>query len=343
MSVPVRNVFYLLCYAWNHLEARSLFANGTDAGERIENLIAHVLSRGLSRLLAQGLDQGYVAQVAEIAGVRGKLLVGATIKRLQMHSGRTTCEVDEFTPDVPHNRILKATMLELASLASVDLKLRGALRQQLLRFSAVGDITLNSAAFRPVQLTRNLARYGFLIQLCELVCRSLLPDPATGGKRFHPFDADERQMGAVFEAFVYNFLAREQSDFQVGRRNVDWSATAERTNDLAFLPQMRTDVILTSAKRRVIIETKFYAQPLRAGWHGGSPKLISGHLYQLLAYLTRFANEPGPDPEGMLLYASAGESFDLVYDIGGRRVRVVTLDLDAPWPQIEESLHELVR
>jgi 5-methylcytosine-specific restriction enzyme subunit McrC len=338
LSVRIRNIYYLLCYAWNHVEARNLIDGSVDTGDRIENLIAHVMARGVTRLLAQGLDHGYVEHVEDIAGVRGKLLLTQSIRTLQLPRARTTCAVDELTTDVPHNRIIKATLRELVAMPSLEDELRAPLRRLLQRFAAVSDIVLNATAFRDVHLSRNLARYGFLLHLCALLCRSLAPDPLTGKRRFHPFDADEREMGAVFESFVYNFMRLEQRDYAVNRRNFDWDATAEREADLRFLPLMRTDVMLTSAGRRIVIETKFYAKPLRYRHGTSTPKLISGHLYQLLAYLERIGVEPGAACDGVLLYAGVGQPLDLEYRIAGYRVRIRTIELEQPWWQIRRDL-----
>ena len=338
MSVRIRNIYYLLCYAWNHVESRDLLDTRVDAGDRVEDLIAHVMARGVARLLAQGLDHGYIERVEEVAGVRGKLLLGDTIRSLQLPRGRTTCSVDELTIDVPHNRIIKAAMRELLALPTLAPALRVPLRRHLQRFAAVSDIELTTTAFREVRLGRHLSRYGFLIQLCALLCRCLVPDPQTGGRRFHPFDADEREMGAVFEAFVFNFLRLEQSEYAVSRRNFDWDATAANELDLRFLPLMRTDVLLTNARRRVVIETKYYASPLRYRRDTATPKLISGHLYQLLAYLQRLEAEPGPPVEGILLYAGVGQPLELEYRMAGHRVRVQTLELERSWRQIRREL-----
>ncbi|MCA9674834.1 MAG: hypothetical protein KC464_07335, partial [Myxococcales bacterium] len=222
MAIPLRNVYYLLCYAWDHLEARELVA--TDAahllGDRAENLVAHVLCQGVQRLARQGLDHGYVGHEVELAGVRGKLLVGDTVKKCLLPAGRTACLVDELTVDVPHNRVLKAAMRRLTSLATVDLILRARLRRQLEYFARVSDVALDAAAFRPVQLHRNIARYGFLLDVCRLLLRSLVPDPSTGEQKFHAFTASDQAMGSLFEDFLFHFFRREQDVLEVSRTKI---------------------------------------------------------------------------------------------------------------------------
>ena len=120
-------------------------------------------------------------------------------------------------------------------------------------------------------------------------------------------------MGALFEAFVRNFLRREQTTFDVSTPKVPWDLESIGGSDPAWLPEMRTDITLTNASRRVVVETKYYATPYQSRY--GSKKLISGHLYQLLTYLSQLAAGGGIKPIGVLLYAGTG-SEQLQYRLG---------------------------
>jgi hypothetical protein len=53
-------------------------------------------------------------------------------------------------------------------------------------------------------------------------------------------------MGALFEAFVRNFLRREQRLFSVARPKVPWAVAAAASSDPRWLPDMQTDVSLVS-------------------------------------------------------------------------------------------------
>jgi 5-methylcytosine-specific restriction enzyme subunit McrC len=46
--------------------------------------------------------------------------------------------------------------------------------------------------------------------------------------------------------------------------------------------------------------------------------------------------------EGVLLYPAATREVDLRYTLGGHPVRVVTLDLNQPWPGISADLLKLI-
>ena len=110
MTIPVRNVYYLLCYAWDAIEAQSQIDVAAIAGNRVENLLGKVLQEGVAHLIRRGLDRGYVTEEQETRRLRGKLLLSETVGRMLLPRGRAACSVDEFNHDVPHNRVIKAAM-----------------------------------------------------------------------------------------------------------------------------------------------------------------------------------------------------------------------------------------
>jgi len=199
-----------------------------------------------------------------------------------------------------------------------------------------------ASLFKRVQLHRNTGFYAFLLRVCELVHLSLLPDSSGESPSwFRDVLADDDYMAAVFEEFIRNFYALKQSEFTVGRTQPKWSATAVEPSDLRFLPTMKTDVTLLSARRKIIIDAKYYRDALQTNY--GSRTVHSGNLYQLLAYLRGTQDtDTGRSVEGMLVYPVGEQHLDLSYTIDGYPVRIYTLNLGQPWFQIEEDLLTLV-
>ncbi|HYO51219.1 5-methylcytosine restriction system specificity protein McrC [Archangium sp.] len=335
--VPIRNVYYLLCYAWEHAEAAPLAdVGGVEAG-CLQDLLAHVLVSGVAGLLRRGLDRAYVEHEEALRSPRGRLEVSATLKRNLERASRAVCRYDELSHDVLHNRLLRATMLRLAS-AGVAPGLGRELTRAVRRMREVADIEPVPALFRRVQLHRNNAHYRFLLHACELAVRFLIPEQHGQGFRFVDFRADEQEMGALFEAFVRNFLRREQGHFTVGGETIRWAAEPLLPGAEALLPIMRTDISLVAPGRKVIFDTKFYTRPLRLG-RDGRKKLREEHLYQVFAYLKNLeARGHGIADTAVLLYATRGERFDHRFRLGGHELRACSLDLDQPWPGIRNDL-----
>ena len=196
--------------------------------------------------------------------------------------------------------------------------------------------------FSRVQLHRNNARYDLLLRIAELAFDCLLPDPNGTGFRFHDVLRDERKMAIVFEAFVRNFYRTEQSIYTVEPLVMQWDAEPLLEAGSGKLPNMRVDVFLRSEDRKLIIDTKYYADALQSFY--GSTTFRSGHLYQMFAYLRNAERSAGfAGCHGLLLYPEAQNRPDAAYNIHGHEVRIATVNLAAPWQQIAARLHSLVQ
>src|SRR5687767_11226101 len=183
MSVSVQNIYYLLCYAWDRLEARNLVDVTSVPGNRIENLLGKVLHDGVAHLIRSGFDRGYVSFEETSRRLRGKVLLTETLGRSLLEQGRVACQVDDLSYDVAHNRVIKAAMATMAALPSIDKSIAAGLRDHCRRLHDVADISLSPVAFRQVQLHRNLARYAFLVNVAQLVAKSFIPDERTGVRK----------------------------------------------------------------------------------------------------------------------------------------------------------------
>jgi len=341
VRIPVRNVYYLLLYAWNHVGEGEERAVEGESFAHLHDLFAHVLAETVARLLARGLDRQYREIEATVGGVRGKLDLAGTLKRNRLTSARTECRFDELRYDVLHNRIIKATLRSLLSLDLED-SVRARVRRLYRKLDMVSDVRIARRDFGRVQLHRNNRGYDFALRICLLIHDNLMVDERDGRARFRDFRADARQMGAVFEAFVFNFFRIEQQRFRVSRPHIPWHAAEGDATDLLRLPRMRTDVVLESDDRCIVLDTKFYAEALKGRWD--LKKVDSGHLYQIFSYVeNRSANLPGSPPhEGMLLYPVVDEAFAFDYRLNGHRIRLRSVDLDQGWGGIRGDLLALL-
>jgi 5-methylcytosine-specific restriction enzyme subunit McrC len=287
LTIPIKNLYFLLVYAWDVLDEVSTADVGAEDVDVPSDLFAQLLRSGVDHLVKRGLDRGYQSDIDEIRGVRGKIRISETMRRGLVKSGRLVCEFDELTHDVLHNRILKATMLHLLRVEGLNPKLRTDLRDRIGYFSDVADIELTNVAFARVQLHSNMRFYRVLLQICALLFRQLLPD--TSGNRFRFVEFSEEQLEHVFEGFVRNYLRRNQNAFHVSYKLFHWDPISGSDDDLDFLPRMETDVSLESADRQIVIECKYNKSSLVQSYRGDQQKIRPAHLYQLFAYLTNLS------------------------------------------------------
>lgn len=340
--IPIENIYYLYCYAWNRFEeAQSLPIGATDSPD-LPNLLGRVLLQGTRRLLRRGLDRNYQECSDEIATVRGRIDLGGSLQLQARSIRRLVCEFDELSHNLLHNRIIKASLRRLARAQSIDRALAQELVRTAQRMPDVSDIWLERSAFARVQLHRNNAYYDLILKVAELAFDCLLPDPNGGGFVFHDVLRDEVKMARVFEEFVRNFYDAEQSELQVLPLTIQWDAKPIATTGTGRLPNMIADIYLKSRHRRIIIDTKYYANALQRGQYG-SESFQSGNLYQLFAYLKNASVDPlFAGCEGMLLYPSNGTALLESFRIQGHSVTLATINLAQPWPTIARDLLHLL-
>ncbi|MEY4244612.1 MAG: hypothetical protein RLZZ245_2197, partial [Verrucomicrobiota bacterium] len=171
----------------------------------------------------------------------------------------------------------------------------------------------------------------------------LLPEKSKdGSRRFRDFTRDERVMAKIFEDFVRNFANRHLPAATVSAMHIDWRASDLGKGTSSMLPRMITDVTIAWPDRKLILDCKYYREALVARYD--ALRFHSGNLYQLNAYLTNKAVEPGwENVEGMLLYPSNGYHLDHVFTLHScHRIRVATLDLQMDWMKIQTALRQLL-
>ena len=118
--IPIQNPYYMILYAWDHFRAGQALEVAATEGPEVLDLFAEVLITGVRRLLRRGLDRGYLEAREETPAPRGRIVITETLKRASLVHGRAVCAYDELSADVPHNRVLKATLRVLAGAEGLD-------------------------------------------------------------------------------------------------------------------------------------------------------------------------------------------------------------------------------
>jgi 5-methylcytosine-specific restriction enzyme subunit McrC len=340
MSIPIRNLYYLFCYAWERFPEGGTVEVGVDECPDLPNLFARLLVNAGNRLLRRGLDRGYVEFVEETRAPRGKLLLDEIIKGQTLRRGAVVCAFDDLTVDVLHNRLIKGTALLLAKTEGLKRTLAHDLRLLARRMDGVATTRPQTSQFCRVQLSRNTGQYGPLLKLCELIVRNLLPEEDGGASRFASI-LDDGQMSTVFEDFLRSFYRLEQQRFHSVRvEALKWDGYSVTAAGVPHLPGMITDITLRSNERTVVIDAKFYKDALAGGL--GVPKVYSGNLYQMLAYLQHTAKGAATPVDGILIYPLTGTPLRLHYRLLGFDLQVVTIDLTQPWQSIHDQLLEVL-
>jgi len=341
MEIPIINIYYLLCYAWDKLEEKNIVEVKEEDHTDLLNLFAKVLVNGMNHLIKKGLDRNYVDIKEDSKCIKGKIDFNETLKRNLLIRSEINCQFDDFSYNILHNRIIKTVIGDLIRSDELDQELKEELNIIFRLLKEIDEIKLSSKIFKTVKLNRNNYFYDFLIKICRLIYDNYLITEETGSGKFKDFTRDEAKMGSLFESFVRNFYRREQEEFSVTRERIKWNIEAEEEKDMRYMPQMETDISLRSKSKKLIIDTKYYKEALKGRYED---KIISVNLYQMFAYLKNIENKGGLDKDctGMLLYPTVKKDLDLRYNLPNHNLQIKTINLNQEWKKIHQDLLSLI-
>lgn len=202
---------------------------------------------------------------------------------------------------------------------------------------------VRAADFNTLQLGRNDEAYQLPLTLCRLIHTCEMPTEDRGDHVTTALVRDEVVFSKLFERFVRNFLKHSLLDATVTSESLSWHDEA----GAQFVPRMQTDITVewsSPIERRLVIDTKYYTNTLSSRF-SNVEKFHSAHLYQLYAYLRtqEHRGEKYRRSPGILLYPTTSSRVDERMRVQGHEIRVATVDLTRPWPEIERGLLAMTR
>jgi len=345
MKIPILNIYFLLCYAWNRLNEGQVVSVGVKDQTSLLDLFARVLISGTNHLIKRGLDRGYVSESESIRGIKGKIDFDTSLKRQLLANGIVHCNFDDLSYNILHNQILKTTIKKLTYNNHIHNKHRDELKALDKNLRDIEVLRLQSSHFSRVQLHSNNSFYGFLINICEMIYHYYFISEETGVGKFKDHLRD-KDMPKLFEDFVRNFYKTELIDvpgYQViGSEHIRWDAAETDDTSKSYLPIMETDISIKTPDRYMIIDTKYYRNALQQSQFKETVR--SNHLYQLFAYLKNIEKrgQSYQNCRGVLLYPTVEKDLEFEYEIQGHKIEVRTLDLRKDWKKISDDLLKLV-
>jgi len=344
VEIPILNIYYLLCYAWDKLEEAEKVSVGISDYDKAIDLFTKVLINGCNQLFKRGLDRDYVGTTERYPGIKGKINFTLSLNGNHFKQGNAICEFDEFESNILQNQLLKATLLRISKIPILDSKLRKDVKKLYHRFHQVSDIEIRLQEFTLVKIHRNNSFYDLLLRVCKMIIEATSLNENDGSYVFKDFIRNEKAMARMFEAFVRNFYKKEQVEYRVSSPKIQWMAQAIESSNIDLLPEMRTDIVLESNTRKIVMDTKYYTETT-AGYFG-KKTFHSNNLYQVFTYLRNLeedrTNDRNSDAEGVLIYPTIDFEYDQSYLIGGHKIRLVTIDLSKKWKEIEFRILAIV-
>jgi 5-methylcytosine-specific restriction enzyme subunit McrC len=356
-GIPIRNLWHMLLYAWNEVPLQAVQGWTLEEAERaptLDALLASILIRLMQQRLRIGLGHDYVEEERMFPGVRGRINFAETLKQRALDRGQLIVEFQGYSANSARNRIIRSALDRLLKVGqfgasqALTREIQQKLRTLIRDLDGISFIELNPDLIRRQLLaqTGHDHDYRLMLAICDLIVQRQMP----GGSEGHPLqvvpalDREALLLYHIYERFVANFYRIHLTGWTVSaQKRLEWHA--KEANER--LPLMVPDLVLQETRpgsdRLIILDTKFTARSLVENqW--GKPIYDSAHMYQLYAYLKsqEHLSEAHRNAIGILLYPAVGAKLLERIELQDHLIRIESVDLGAPWQEIENGLITLM-
>ena len=321
-KLDIARVLFLVSYALGEFKLRDLEHFDFPEKDTPAEPLVRLFIAAARRAFSLGLLHGYRTKEEALYTVRGRIHFADQIRRRFGVPLPVEVRYDDFTEDIPANRLVKAATHALGAMHLRDPKSRAQLGRVAATLENVRLVAFPPQSVPDVPFDRLNEHYREVVGLSRLILQHATIETGRGRVRAAGFLMD---MNRVFEGFVRRALREELG-----------------------LPER------AFPSERVIPfdkDKKIKLKPDLSWWEGGTcifvgdakykrieyKHALNADLYQLLAYTTAL-DLPG----GMLVYAK-GEEEPAVHRVRhtGKRLEVVALDLTGEPDQILTQISQL--
>lgn len=356
-SIPVRNIYHMLCYAWNAQYLMDEYPAGDDgAFDGVFDVLSFLVVREALRIADRGPTREYQSRREQLQSPRGRIDMTASFPLAARNKPELACENDDYTIDNAFNGIIAHSLRNINShyAAAPDeaedtrrRRTRHMLRQALDRFDGVKSVEPTPECMGRLSFNALNAHYRFVLSLCRFLHEKRLP--LHGDKGHFLGEASLSALSGIFERFAREFYRTKLPQaygpgiyVEPGHRVIRWQIEGvEETHRL--MPRMEADIWIErdmpqGSRHVIIMDAKCYRQALQGR------KVRPPHLYQLCSYMANartYDGRPFERISGCLLYPLTGGSLQEDVSLVGGKLHLRTVDLSAPWQSVEEQMMEI--
>ena len=306
-KIPIPQLLSLVCYAMSRFRPHpGLFDFPPEYA--LPDVLALALGSAATRAFSRGLLHGYRTEEEALHTVRGRIMFAEQIRRRYGIALPVEVRYDEFTDDIPANRLVKAAAYRLGGMRLRWPAARTGLGWVAAMLDNVSLMEFPPNAVPEIRFDRLNEHYREVIALSRLVLRHSAFESGRGQVRASGFLMD---MNVVFQELVTQAL---REALGVSERELRESSI--RTLDKEGQVRLRPDLTWWDGGACTFVGDAKYKNI-------AGERVPNADVYQLLAYVTAL-DLPG----GMLVYAE-GEADTATYRLrhSGRRLEVTALDL----------------
>lgn len=352
--IPIKNLFYMLCYAWNVLSIKDDILVGTDNYNDAYNLLARVFSYGIGKLIRSGFHRSYIQKEEDLSTLKGKINIQESINRLSIKNNSLVCNYDEYSTNDIFNQILNYTITNLLKNPDVDKSIKSDLKKQKVFFVGIDEIAPTKSNRKKLVFNRNNVTYKLLISIAIMLYDNTTINEEDGKQTFKDFFREEH-MHRVFELFILNFYTMHlpKKEYKVHAPKINWHIDEEMNEwDTLFdvdnsIGDRRTDIVVENKIKNVqfIIDAKYYKEMLVKSYKNEDVLTYrTNHLNQVRGYI--IDSDFSGKKVGSLIYPSIkpDSAFEKgkIVKIMGSPIIFKTINLNTEWKNIEQDLLSFV-
>lgn len=347
--IPIKNLFYMLCYAWNVLAITDEVKVGSDDFDDAYNLLASVFSYGIGKLIRSGFHRSYIEETEELSTLRGKIQVQDSINQRSILRKELVCTYDDYSTNDIFNQILKYTIDSILKHPDVDRGTKTELKKQSRFFAGIDSKEPTKENRQKLVFNRNNITYRLLINIAIMLYDNTIVNDEDGNNTFKDFYRQEH-MEKVFELFLLNFysIKLDKKHYKVHAPKIKWHI-AENSEEMhsQFFDvddnpgDRRTDIVIENKdlNLQLIFDAKYYKKTyVRSYWGDEEERIRTTHIEQVKSYLTD--SDYHGDKIGALIYPQVNHDLSrgTLFPFEDYMVIAKTINLNDEWRNIELDL-----
>lgn len=233
----------------------------------------------LSTLIKRGIKKNYILIEGNERFLKGKLKVMENIRRNFLHKERFAVEYDEFTEDVPENRLIKSTLLKLSAISKNNNN-KKRIKESLLVFN---DISKSSNIEQDIEQSSHISRlhsyYLPTLAWARIFLREeSIVSMAGNSVAFSLLFPMEK----IFENYVAKKIKDKRPEWIVKTQDKKYSLIEDHKEKPKF--QLKPDIYIEN--ENIIMDTKW--KIINENDEAGNYGISQGDMYQLYAYARKY-------------------------------------------------------
>ncbi|CAI8969342.1 5-methylcytosine-specific restriction enzyme subunit McrC [Pseudomonas sp. IT-232MI5] len=239
-------------------------------------------------VVKRGVRSDYSTRQANLASLRGKLLIAAHLSQNVVRRDRFFTEYDEFIQDRAENRLIHAALRKALGMCKVPGNQRLA-RELCFVFADVPVCTDVAQDLKRIRLDRGMSYYEPALAWARLILQG--DSPVTGAGK-HNAPSMLFPMEAVFEAYVAKHLdAQVRQGFNLRTQTSKHHLVSHKQQGwFRLIPDL---LIEQGGQTCMVLDTKWKLLDSAKGNSVEKYQLSQSDFYQLHAYAHLYLKSPG--------------------------------------------------